>query len=286
MGSPAARLTDRTAHGGMIVLGKLNVWINWRPAARASDPHICPPGHYFGPILPPCAANVLIGGKPAARIGDKLACGCGAPDVISSGEQKVLIGTDGSSSDPGLAAMQQVALRSAAGVVAGWSWFGERGGMAPGDPWTEQGIRDILSQTPSGREALARLPPGVTFGREERPPLDAFYDAARRQIHIPARCTNEQAASYAIHEMTHADQYRNLAPSMFADPTFARIPMETRRQMVEWEVDAFDVQLRNWEERGRPSIPLVPELAQAYRTDRAGVVNAIKRLYTPMYRAQ
>ena len=67
---PSARLTDKTLHGGMIIMGKLNVWIGRRPASRVGDFHICPPGHYTGAILPPCATNVLIGNKPAARITD------------------------------------------------------------------------------------------------------------------------------------------------------------------------------------------------------------------------
>jgi uncharacterized Zn-binding protein involved in type VI secretion len=284
MGSPAARLTDRTAHGGMIVLGKLNVWISYRPAARLGDPHVCPPGHYFGPIMPPCAYNVLIGGKPAARIGDKLVCGCGTPDVITSGEQKVLIGTDGQSSDPGLAAMQQVALQSAAGLVAGWSFFGEPEATAPGDRWTEQGIRDILSQTPSGREALARMAPGTRFGTREVPGMGAFYEPSTRTIHIPANTTNEQAANYAAHEIVHTDQYRNFDPAVARLPV-AQWPAAQQRQAVENEVEAWNFQIRNWEERGRPDLPADIGSVARIRSSQGqrAFDNAIRDAYRQVY---
>ena len=49
------------------------------PAARITDMHVCPAvtgvvPHVGGPIIPPCAVTVLIGGLPAARITDMLTC--------------------------------------------------------------------------------------------------------------------------------------------------------------------------------------------------------------------
>jgi uncharacterized Zn-binding protein involved in type VI secretion len=66
------------------------------PAARVSDMHVCPMvtgvvPHVGGPILPPGAPTVLIGGLPAARVGDMAVC-VGPPDVIALGSFKVLIG--------------------------------------------------------------------------------------------------------------------------------------------------------------------------------------------------
>jgi uncharacterized Zn-binding protein involved in type VI secretion len=46
--------------------------------------------HVGGPIAGPCAVTVLIGGLPAARIGDMLVC-VGPPDVIATGSPTVLI---------------------------------------------------------------------------------------------------------------------------------------------------------------------------------------------------
>ena len=67
------------------------------PAARITDMHVCPmvnPGgvpHVGGPILPPGAPTVLIGGLPAACVGDMLVC-TGPPDSIIMGSATVLIG--------------------------------------------------------------------------------------------------------------------------------------------------------------------------------------------------
>jgi len=47
--------------------------------------------HVGGPILPPGAPTVLIGGLPAARVSDMVTC-VGPPDVIAMGSFKVLIG--------------------------------------------------------------------------------------------------------------------------------------------------------------------------------------------------
>lgn len=65
------------------------------PAARVSDMHVCPMftgpvPHVGGPILPPGAMTVLIGGLPAARVTDMCTC-VGPPDVIIMGSTKVLI---------------------------------------------------------------------------------------------------------------------------------------------------------------------------------------------------
>jgi uncharacterized Zn-binding protein involved in type VI secretion len=68
-----------------------------KPAARLGDMHTCPlvnPGpvpHVGGPIAGPCVPNVLIGGIPAATIGDMCIC-VGPPDSIAMGSSKVMIG--------------------------------------------------------------------------------------------------------------------------------------------------------------------------------------------------
>lgn len=67
-----------------------------KPAARMGDMHVCPkvePGpvpHVGGPVIAPCAPQVLIGGQPAAIVGDKCVC-IGPPDTISSGSGSVKI---------------------------------------------------------------------------------------------------------------------------------------------------------------------------------------------------
>ncbi|MBL4703340.1 MAG: PAAR domain-containing protein [Flavobacteriales bacterium] len=66
------------------------------PAARINDMHVCPMvtgtvPHVGGPILPPGEATVLIGGMPAAKVGDMATC-TGPPDSIAMGSTTVLIG--------------------------------------------------------------------------------------------------------------------------------------------------------------------------------------------------
>ena len=66
------------------------------PAARITDMHVCPMvtgvvPHVGGPILPAGEPTVLIGGLPAARVGDMATC-TGPPDSIIAGSGTVLIG--------------------------------------------------------------------------------------------------------------------------------------------------------------------------------------------------
>jgi len=70
-------------------------------AARVTDMHICPmqiPAptpipHVGGPVLPPGSVQVLIGGLPAACVGDNCICtGGGLMDSIVMGSTSVKIG--------------------------------------------------------------------------------------------------------------------------------------------------------------------------------------------------
>ncbi len=66
------------------------------PAARVTDMHTCPMvtgvvPHVGGPILPPGAPTVLIAGLPAATLGSMCTC-VGPPDTIIMGSTKVMIG--------------------------------------------------------------------------------------------------------------------------------------------------------------------------------------------------
>jgi uncharacterized Zn-binding protein involved in type VI secretion len=105
MGQPAARLTDfhscpmfdgpKPHVGGPISMpGAPTVLIGGLPAARVGDVAVCagPPDT----IAPPGAATVLIGGSPAARMGDMTVHG----GVIIKGCPTVLIGS-GTASVPG-----------------------------------------------------------------------------------------------------------------------------------------------------------------------------------------
>jgi len=65
-------------------------------ATRVGDMHTCPMAtgtvpHVGGPVMPPGVTTVLIGGQPAAVVGDKYIC-TGPPDTIVQGSGTVLIG--------------------------------------------------------------------------------------------------------------------------------------------------------------------------------------------------
>ncbi len=98
MSRPAARMGDATAHGGVITVGFPQVLIGGQPAARMGDMHTCPmvtpgtpPIPHVGGPITMGSATVLIGGQPAARVGDMATC-VGPPDSIVAGCPTVLIG--------------------------------------------------------------------------------------------------------------------------------------------------------------------------------------------------
>lgn len=71
-----------------------------QPAARLTDIHTCPAQtpafpspvpHVGGPIIGPGVPTVLIGGLPAAVMGDSCTC-VGPPSAVVKGSATVLIG--------------------------------------------------------------------------------------------------------------------------------------------------------------------------------------------------
>jgi len=84
MGQPSARVTDLAGHGGPITIGESSVLIGGLPAARVGDPFTCPASdgpkpHVAGNIIKG-SIGVFIGGANAARMGDPT--GCGTAGVI------------------------------------------------------------------------------------------------------------------------------------------------------------------------------------------------------------
>ncbi len=81
----AARVGDPSGHPGMISgPGVATVLIGGMPAAVVGDMHACAMPPLAGPHPPSPIAlgsfTVLIGGRPAVRVGD--ISGCGAPIVM------------------------------------------------------------------------------------------------------------------------------------------------------------------------------------------------------------
>ncbi|MHB1295092.1 MAG: PAAR domain-containing protein [Anaerolineae bacterium] len=98
MSPAAARQGDPTTHGGAIVSGCPTVLIGGQPAARMGDMHTCPqvtpgtpPAPHVGGPITLGSATVLIGGQPAARQGEMATC-VGPPDSIAMGCPTVLVG--------------------------------------------------------------------------------------------------------------------------------------------------------------------------------------------------
>lgn len=89
----AARVGDPTNHGGVIIgPGTPTVMIGGMPAAVMGDTHVCPivaPGHIPSSPFILGSTTVMIGGKPALRITDPCACGAmpivGCPTVMIGG---------------------------------------------------------------------------------------------------------------------------------------------------------------------------------------------------------
>lgn len=91
---PAAFIGNPTDHPGVIVgVGCPTVLIGGMPAARVGDQHVCSfPSivpHPPGVIMPPGSLTVFIGGLPAARVGDRVTCGA---MLLPPGCLTVLIG--------------------------------------------------------------------------------------------------------------------------------------------------------------------------------------------------
>ncbi len=105
-----------------------------KPAARIGDMHMCPmvtPGtppipHVGGPITGPGAPTVLIGGMPAAVMGDMCVC-TGPPDSIVLGSTGVFIG-----GKPAARMGDQCAHGGAITVGCPTVMIGEVGGGGPG----------------------------------------------------------------------------------------------------------------------------------------------------------
>src|SRR5437870_13659295 len=101
MPKPAARVTDMTQHGGVIIPPTaVFTMIEMLPAARLGDMHVCPMvngvvPHVGGPIIM-AAPTVFIEFRPAARVMDQLIC-VGPPDMIAKGAMKTFIGEGGAS---------------------------------------------------------------------------------------------------------------------------------------------------------------------------------------------
>ncbi len=94
----AARISDPTAHGGIVTIGFPTVIIGGMPASRIGDMHICPMftglvPHVGGPFILG-SFTVIVGSMPQSKVGDMLIC-VGPPDTLIMGCPTVQVGMAG-----------------------------------------------------------------------------------------------------------------------------------------------------------------------------------------------
>ncbi len=99
MPQPAARMGDSTAHGGVVTVGFPTVLIGGKPAARVGDLHTCPMQSPAVPPIPHVGGPIMPPGGITVLIGNMpaarmgdMATCVGPPDSIILGEMTVLIG--------------------------------------------------------------------------------------------------------------------------------------------------------------------------------------------------
>jgi uncharacterized Zn-binding protein involved in type VI secretion len=143
------------------------------PAARVTDMHVCPMvtvlvPHVGGPILPPGVPTVLIDFLPAATVTSMATC-VGPPDVIILGSMGVMIG--------GLPAARMGDMTAHGGVIVLGSFtcmIGEVGSPSPGAAGaggvtaglTASGVNNPVtsSGTPATSVASVSFAPNTTWG--------------------------------------------------------------------------------------------------------------------------
>jgi uncharacterized Zn-binding protein involved in type VI secretion len=99
MGGPAAGIGSTTAHGGSVVVGCPTVLIGGKPAARVGDMHSCPMQTPGTPPIPHVGGPITGPGVPTVLIGGMPAAVVGdqavctgPPDAIVMGCPTVIIG--------------------------------------------------------------------------------------------------------------------------------------------------------------------------------------------------
>ncbi len=151
-GPKAARLGDLGAGHGCfpptpILSGSPDVLINGRPAARVGDPlllHACPNCPPHPRSISVGSGNVIINGKLAARVGDAIGCG----GSISSGSGDVLIG------ETGVKGPEQGCLQAAQQAGAAFAAVSPTA-AAPNLPSLAQTVDTLMEKANSGAPFIA-----------------------------------------------------------------------------------------------------------------------------------
>ena len=128
MGKPAARMGDMTAHGGSIVVGAPTVLIGGQPAARVGDMHVCPMVTPGTPPIPHVGGPILPPGAMTVLI-------CGQP-AACVGDMATCVGPPDSIIPPGC---PTVLIGPGGGGGSGGGGAGSGGGSAKADSDTGPG---------------------------------------------------------------------------------------------------------------------------------------------------
>lgn len=84
MSGPLIRLGDKTSHGGTVIEASFHSDVAGVGIARLGDKTVCPT-HGSAPIISG-DSTLIVDGKPAARNGDKTACGA----TLIAGQQTTI----------------------------------------------------------------------------------------------------------------------------------------------------------------------------------------------------
>lgn len=112
MGRPFIVLGDPTDHGGQVIEASMVSITHGRGIARVGDRVTCPKKGHGTTVIVTGDPTMIIDGKPAARHGDKCACGA---TLLST--QAVSTTSDGGVSNPQAASAAQAAQAAASGYV-------------------------------------------------------------------------------------------------------------------------------------------------------------------------
>ncbi len=172
MGRPFIVLGDQTDHGGVVVGAAGTTDTHGKRIARVGDQVTCPKKGHGTTVIVTGDPTMIIDGQPAARHGDK--CACGATLIAS---QFVSTTSDCGASNPEAASAKQAAKAAAAGFIASRPevriTYDEKTRLeVKGDtavlvglPWF---VRTLSGQTRSGRlDESGELPRIVTDAEEE-----------------------------------------------------------------------------------------------------------------------
>ena len=124
MGKPAARQGDTTAHGGVITVGAPTVLIGGQPAARIGDMHTCPMQTPGTPPIPHVGGPVT---------------GPGAPTVLICGQPAAVVGDMATCTDPPDSVIPPGCPTVLIGQGGGGGGAGGAGGGAEADATADAG---------------------------------------------------------------------------------------------------------------------------------------------------